>query len=165
MARIVGNNRDNRLRGTGEDDSILGRGGDDRIWGRDDDDRLRGGGGNDRFFGGDDQDVLDGGRGNDRMTGGDDGDRFVFRFGRDVITDFRADDDDDPDDSRDSIIVDIDFGDVIDLRDMPGIDSFRDIRDVAHQRAADAVLRFSDRHQLTIENFRVAELDREDFLF
>ena len=35
------------------------------------------------------------------MTGGGDDDRFVFRFGRDVITDFRPGDDDDDDDDDD----------------------------------------------------------------
>ena len=109
---------------------ILGRGGSDRLEGRGDDDRLLGNAGADRLIGGDDDDVLDGGRGNDRMTGGGDDDRFVFRFGRDVITDFPPgddddDDDDDGDDDRD--------GDVIDLRDVPGINSFADIRDLARR--------------------------------
>ena len=64
--------------------------------------------------------------------------------------------DDDDDDGRD--------GDVIDLRDMPGINSFRDVRDVARQRDEDVVLRFSDQHRLTIEDFRVGQLERDDFL-
>ena len=66
------------------------------------------------------------------------------------------DDDDDDDDDDD--------GDVIDLRDMPGINSFGDVRDVARQRGDDVVLRFSDRNRLTIEDFRIADLDRDDFL-
>jgi len=160
MARIQGNNRNNTLRGTNDDDEIYGRGGNDRLEGRGDDDRLFGQDGDDQLFGNDDDDVLDGGRGNDRLTGGGDDDRFVFRFGRDVITDFRPDDDDGGDDDND----DDRDGDVIDLRGMSGIDSFGDVLDAARQRGDDVVLRFSDRDRLTIEDFRVADLDREDFL-
>ena len=117
------------------------------------------------------------------MTGGGDDDRFVFRFGRDVITDFRPGDDDDDDDDEtatagaamagaamtsDEWVAggdDDDDGDIIDLRDMPGINSFSDIRDVARNNGDDVVLRFSDDNQLRIEDFRVGQLERDDFLF
>jgi hypothetical protein len=82
MALIVGTNSNDLLLGTPVADRLVGRG---------DDDRLFGAGGNDVLNGGDDHDVLHGGAGNDRLTGGDDGDRFIFTAGRDVITDFDAD--------------------------------------------------------------------------
>ena len=157
MARIEGNGGDNQLNGTDNDDTILGKGGADRLEGRGDDDKLDGGKGKDQLFGNDDDDVLDGGNGNDRMTGGGDDDRFVFRFGHDVITDFGPGNDDDDDDDDD--------GDVIDLRDMPGINSFGDIRDVAQNKGGDVVLRFSTDNQLRIEDFKVGQLDNNDFLF
>ncbi len=50
---------------------------------------------------------------------------------------------------------DDDDGDVIDLRDMPGINSFSDIRDVAQNKGGDVVLRFSNDNQLRIEDFKV----------
>jgi Ca2+-binding RTX toxin-like protein len=162
MARIVGNDRNNNLRGTGEDDTIEGRGGSDTLHGRGDDDRLVGGKGADRLDGGDDDDVLEGGAGNDRLTGGDDDDRFVFGKGRDRITDFRPGDDDDDDDDDGGDDRD---GDVIDLRDVRGINSFADIRDAAKNKNGDVVLSFSRDDKLTIDDFRVGELERDDFLW
>jgi hypothetical protein len=159
MARIEGNNRDNKLNGTGDDDEIYGNGGHDKIEGRGDDDKLFGNKGNDHLHGGDDDDVLKGGNGNDRLTGGGDDDRFVFTSGRDVIKDFRPGDDDDGDDDDDR------DGDVIDLRDVKGINSFSDIKDAAKNKDGDVVLRFSSDDKLTIEVFRVSQLDRDDFLF
>ena len=70
-------------------------------------------------------------RGNDRMTGGDDGDRFVFRFGRDVITDFDADEP-----------AGEDGDDVLDLRGIPGLDTFAQLRAAASQDGDDLVLTF-----------------------
>lgn len=162
MARLVGNNRDNRIDGTDDDDVILGLAGRDRLHGRGDSDRLDGGSGNDHLFGGDDSDVLIGGRGNDMLTGGSDGDRFVFGAGRDVITDFQANDDDDDGDDDDG--GQDDDGDVIDLRGLAGIDSFADIRAAARQQGDDLVLRFDADTRLTLLDTRWAELDRDDFL-
>ena len=47
---------------------------------------------------------------------------------------------------------------------MPGIDSFADIRAVARRDGDDLVLRFSDDNRLRIEDIRLSELDRDDFL-
>ena len=144
MALIKGDASDNVLRGTGRNDRIFGRG---------DDDRLSGRGGNDLLKGGDDEDVLNGGRGNDRMVGGDDSDRFVFRFGRDVITDFDADEP-----------AGEDGDDILDLRGIAGLDSFADVRAAASNQAGDLVLDFG-RHEVTLLDFRLSELDRADVLF
>jgi Ca2+-binding RTX toxin-like protein len=69
MATIIGNNRDNTLRGTEEEDSISGRGGDDRLYGEDGDDLLDGGSGDDSLHGGAGWNELHGMWGNDRLHG------------------------------------------------------------------------------------------------
>lgn len=87
------------LHGDAGDDLLLGGGGIDRLWGDAGNDTIRGGGGNDLLYGGGGNDRLEGGPGNDRLeggagndilTGGFGRDTFVFTEGRDVITDFRA---------------------------------------------------------------------------
>ena len=47
---------------------------------------------------------------------------------------------------------------------MPGIDSFADVREVARRDGDDLVLRFSRANQLRLEDIRLAELERDDFL-
>jgi Ca2+-binding RTX toxin-like protein len=143
MALINGDASDNVLRGTGGRDRIFGRGDDDRLFGR---------AGNDRLVGGDDDDVLVGGRGNDRLVGGDDGDRFVFRFGRDVITDFDADEP-----------AGEDGDDILDLRGIPGLDSFAEVRAAAHNAGGDLVLDFG-RNEVVLLDFQLSELGRADVL-
>ena len=143
MALINGDDSDNVLRGTRRDDRMFGRGDDDQLFGR---------GGNDRLRGGDDDDVLNGGRGNDRMTGGDDGDRFVFKSGRDMITDFDADEPSGEDGD-----------DVLDLRGIPGLDTFADVRAAATNEGDDLVLTFG-RHELVLLDFQRSELGRADVL-
>jgi serralysin len=76
MARIIGNNNDERLIGTSFADRIAGNGGDDFIFG------LRG------------TDRLGGGLGFDNLFGGRDADTFVFISGdtaRDQVRDFEND--------------------------------------------------------------------------
>ena len=78
MARLFGNDDDNRLTGTGVADLIYGRSGDDRLYGlggndtidaSDGDDTVNGGAGNDSLNGGDGFDQLAGGDGNDTLNG------------------------------------------------------------------------------------------------
>ena len=57
------------------------------------------------------------------------------------------------------------MGDVIDLRDVAGINSFSDVRDAARNRDGDVVLSFGGGNRLTIEDFRVGQMDRDDFLW
>jgi Ca2+-binding RTX toxin-like protein len=92
MATIgVGNDRDNRIAGTGGNNALYGGlGADD----------LRGYGGDDELRGGDGEDVLTGGRGLDLMYGGAGDDRFVFNSpldslasAPDVVSKFRRDGD------------------------------------------------------------------------
>ena len=96
--------------------------------------------------------MLVGGRGNDRMVGGDDGDRFVFNSGRDVITDFDADEPSGEDGD-----------DVLDLRGIAGLDSFAEVRAAARNEGDDLVLTFG-RHELVLLDFQRSELDQADVL-
>ena len=60
MAEVKGNNENNTLDGTEDDDDILGKDGNDKLNG----------------FGGDD--YLVGGKGKDKLTGGEGEDAFIF---------------------------------------------------------------------------------------
>lgn len=74
-----GNNKNNRLRGTEEGDTLIGAGGNDSLFGLDEADVMSGGAGNDTLSGGKGRDTLDGGNGNDLYIVDDDkgGDRIV----------------------------------------------------------------------------------------
>ncbi|MGB3494264.1 MAG: hypothetical protein WBA57_16155 [Elainellaceae cyanobacterium] len=94
MATIVGNGRNNRLRGTGGKDLIRGRGGDDRLFGLDGEDILDGAAGNDileggsqsdTLLGGSGSDIINGGSGNDTIDGGSAGDIINGGSGSDTI--------------------------------------------------------------------------------
>lgn len=135
---MEGSNADDRLRGYSGNDLIRGNKGDDRLFG----DK-----GLDRLNGGDGADVLDGGNGSDLLIGGRGADRFVFKRGLDEIRDFQ------------------DGRDVIDLRGVPGIDRFADIRAVAQTSDDDLLLNFSRDRALLIVDFDREDLDRSDFLF
>ena len=85
MARIIGNNRNNILFGTGSADTISGRGGSDVINGGAGNDRIDGGSGNDQVLGGTGNDRIDGGRGNDVIDGGSGSDVIDGGSGNDQI--------------------------------------------------------------------------------
>jgi Ca2+-binding RTX toxin-like protein len=72
MARIIGNNFPNILRGTNGADLIKGLGSFDALYGRS---------GNDALYGGASNDFLDGGKGKDLFVGGAGKDVFNFRSG------------------------------------------------------------------------------------
>lgn len=135
---MEGSNADERLRGYSGNDLLRGKGGDDRLFG----DK-----GLDRLNGGDGADVLNGGTGSDLLIGGRGADRFVFTRGFDEIRDFR------------------DGRDVIDLRNLPDIDRFADIRSAARQEGDDLRLIFDDDRVLLIADFDREDLDRSDFIF
>ena len=77
MAKIRGNNRNNRLRGTKRKDTILGLGGNDVLQGLGGDDLLTGGPGRDR---------LEGGQGNDTYIVDGNDDRVIERGGQGTDT-------------------------------------------------------------------------------
>lgn len=75
------------------DDHISGDSGANRLFGREGADALFGREGNDYLNGGAMADTLSGGAGNDTLRGGHHGDLFIYDGGRDVIEDFRANQD------------------------------------------------------------------------
>ncbi len=81
--------------GDGGNDTFSGGSGNDTLLGMGGNDVLNGGGGNDTIEGGRGNDTITGASGNDNLKGGYGDDTFIFGFrdGRDVITDFDADDD------------------------------------------------------------------------
>lgn len=106
MARFLGTNGNDTLRGTKSKDEMWGRGGDDVVsgWlgddtlngeggndilyggaaglsGFDGNDRLYGGAGNDWLYGGTGIDQVNGGEGNDILYGGDGDDTWSYRSG------------------------------------------------------------------------------------
>ncbi|PLX39346.1 MAG: hypothetical protein C0606_02125 [Hyphomicrobiales bacterium] len=124
---LNGNLGNDTLSGGAGGDRLDGGFGADRLYGGNDNDVLRGGTGDDFLNGGSGSDVLRGGAGNDvlrggtggnRLFGGEGSDRFVFSdgFGRDRIADFTLGED------------------IIDLRQMSGVDEFADleIRSTVH---------------------------------
>ncbi|GEP61566.1 family 16 glycosylhydrolase [Reyranella soli] len=78
----MGDNGNNVMAGTAEDDAFDGVGGDDV---------LSGGAGNDTLLGGDGNDIIDGGTGRNIVSGGAGSDQFDFRSGQNALSDTLAD--------------------------------------------------------------------------
>ncbi|HEY5799617.1 MAG TPA: hypothetical protein VIT92_05320, partial [Burkholderiaceae bacterium] len=87
--------RDTTYRADNGNDVAFGGDGADKLYGENGDDILFGGAGRDLLDGGNGGDILVGGAGNDVLTGGNGSDIFVLSAsgGRDVITDFKPEND------------------------------------------------------------------------
>ncbi|SFO55405.1 Hemolysin-type calcium-binding repeat-containing protein [Cohaesibacter marisflavi] len=85
MNEITGDDSNDRLYGTGDDDMITGLEGRDRILGGDGDDTLSGGDGKDKIFGGDGADTIYGGADKDRLLGEDGNDTIYGDGGNDKL--------------------------------------------------------------------------------
>ena len=135
------------LAGDDGNDELDGDAGNDRLLGGAGNDDLDGGSGFDFLHGGTGRDTLDGGAGADTLTGGAGADVFEFELGdgRDRITDFRNGED------------------RLDIDDYSAAQVNALIRS-AQQVGDDVVLRLSADTTITIDNFRVAQLDSSDFL-
>jgi len=83
---IVGDAKDNVIRGLDGRDTLEGLGGNDHLFGGRGMDFLKGGDGKDRLEGGDDRDRLEGGNGNDALFGGRGDDLLFDGRGSDVLT-------------------------------------------------------------------------------
>ena len=155
---------DDELHGGGGMDLVLGGRGNDRLYGDAGNDTVAGHLGNDELDGGAGDDTLDGGAGQDRLTGGlgddtlwgdrcgpEDEDVFVYApgHGADTIKDFQ------------------DGLDRIDLSAFAGISGFSELN--ASQEGADVVIDFSSQggagDSITLENFNLADLGADDFIF
>jgi hypothetical protein len=82
---LVGDRKNNVLRGREGNDIIHGKGGNDKLYGRAGNDRLFGNQGNDTLVGGAGSDTLNGGAGNDRLVGNSGDDRLVGGQGNDTL--------------------------------------------------------------------------------
>jgi hypothetical protein len=78
---IVGNNRNNTLRGTSSPDFIRGLGGNDIIYGYGSADRLYGGRGDDTIYGGTGSDKIYGWHGINKLYGGNGNDFIISTYG------------------------------------------------------------------------------------
>ncbi|MDH6267027.1 Ca2+-binding RTX toxin-like protein [Rhizobium sp. SG_E_25_P2] len=156
MARIYGNDRNNRLDGTANGDDIEGRGGNDILYGFAGHDDLEGGSGNDKLYGGagnDDleggsgADILDGGAGNNDLEGGAGADIFIFKQGVTEIDDFA---------SNDTVRIESDLG----------VDNFSELKALARTTdgGEDLVFDFG-RHELRFDETRLSDLKASDFDF
>ncbi|MEZ5755091.1 MAG: calcium-binding protein [Paracoccaceae bacterium] len=139
----VGNDR---LFGLAGNDEIDGGRGDDLLEGGAGADDLDGQAGNDSLFGGDGNDLLNGGAGDDVLAGGAGADIFEFYpgSGRDVITDFTN--------GQDRIEID-GFGRV----------AVEALIGAARQVGGDVVLDLGAGRAITLQDFRLADLDLSDF--
>ena len=104
-----------------------------------------------KLGGTDGHDILIGKRGNDTLTGGDGPDTFVFKTGdgRDMITDFRPAE-----------------GDRIDLSDVDGITSYRDmVHNHLSERSGDLRIIDGDGDVIILSNVSADDLHKGDFAF
>lgn len=85
MAIIDGDDTNNSLTGTADDDILHGLRGDDTLNGANGDDKVYGDEGNDVLMGGQGMDLLDGGPGDDMMAGGIDDDSYIVDSPGDLV--------------------------------------------------------------------------------
>ncbi|MFD0982102.1 M10 family metallopeptidase C-terminal domain-containing protein [Tropicimonas aquimaris] len=144
---IIGGAGRDRLLGGADRDTLRGDAGVDMLSGGTGNDRLFGGGGTDDLNGGDGNDVIDGGGGNDILSGGRGADRFVFApgSGRDVIADWGI------------------GADVLDLAAW-GIDTFRQVKNLATHVEDDLVLELGPKSELTLAGVTLDEIQAADVI-
>lgn len=86
MVDRIGDNSNNILIGTPNDDFIDGRAGNDLLYGNEGNDTLNGRYGRDNLYGGDGNDILKGGNGNDFLDGGPGVDTLTGGSGKDTFS-------------------------------------------------------------------------------
>ncbi|MDE0705681.1 MAG: calcium-binding protein [Rhodospirillaceae bacterium] len=181
---LIGQNGMDKMFGGGGDDILDGQGGDDELHGGGGKDLVLGGGGNDTLYGGagddtldghDGDDTLHGGAGNDTLNGGAGADRLIGGLGDDTLWgDFCNPDAQDqdtfvyaPGHGADTIK---DFQDGLDRIDLSAFDGISDFSDLSAKQDGDnVVIDFSPwgdgGDSITLENFNLADLGAEDFIF
>ncbi|MEM9217122.1 MAG: PA14 domain-containing protein [Cyanobacteria bacterium P01_F01_bin.150] len=82
---IIGSAENDKFWGNGGDDQLVGNAGKDGLWGGTGNDQLDGGSENDRLYGDEGEDSLKGGAGNDKLLGGADADMLDGQAGRDRL--------------------------------------------------------------------------------
>jgi len=150
MAKIEGDDRDNKLKGTDGNDEIRARDGNDVLKGGNGNDILRGDDGDDRLIGGNGNDRMRGDHGNDTLTGGTGADRFIFNLDgdTDTVTDFSSAQ-----------------GDKLDMSNF-GFASFEEAMSHAEQVGDNVVFSNLDVDQETVilQNVDINTLDAGDFI-
>jgi Ca2+-binding RTX toxin-like protein len=139
------------ISGSYGDDIIRGAGGNDVLNGDSGSDRLDGGAGKDTLKGGLGLDRLIGGTGNDKLFGGAGADTFVFskNAGQDTIKDFVAK-------GSDHDFIDLSAYD---------IKSFAELkRNFMEQDHHDVVIAIGHKVEITIEDMKLNELAKADFI-
>ena len=89
---LIGDEKDNIIKGTSGSDYIKGLGGNDKLYGRNGSDHMEGGAGDDEMYGDAGNDRMHGGKGRDRMYGGADRD---FMYGDEDDDEIYGEDGDD----------------------------------------------------------------------
>ncbi|MDE4274376.1 hypothetical protein PXK58_08630 [Phaeobacter gallaeciensis] len=155
-AAVIGSRDDDTLDGTSSGETINGKRGSDILNGLEGRDVLIGGAGKDSLNGGEGRDILkggkgsdtlDGGFGDDKLNGGRGDDTFVFSGGADIVVGFRD-------------------GDVVDMTNATGIDSFEDLlENHVSGRGRTVVIEDDLADTMTLKGLRINELDADDFLF
>jgi Ca2+-binding RTX toxin-like protein len=145
---------DNIRTGSG-DDFLSGGAGRDRLAGGSGDDHLLGDiagkGGDDRLLGGSGNDIIEADRGDDRLSGGAGADAFhiAANSGRDRIDDFSGTDGQ---------------GDMIDLRDIAGIDDWAALEGHISARRRGLVIDFEGGNVLVLKGLDTGDVSESDFL-
>ena len=88
----IGNNKANKLKGSGKDDYIVGKKGNDTLKGKDGDDEMKGDGGKDKLIAGNGDDTGKGGGGDDTIEAGAGDDNFKGNGGADILKGEAGDD-------------------------------------------------------------------------
>ena len=164
--RIGGDENNNWLAGTYEDDLILGFGGRDKLVGKDGDDHVFGGDGNDTVRGNRGEDDLHGEDGNDLLAGGRDDDRLDGGAGRDFLIGGRGNDTFvfKAGNERD-MILDFGYGqDVIELSGFQ-VESFDQVMASARQSWWNVKIDLGDGDTLVLKNKLIWQLSEDDFSF
>jgi len=145
---LTGTAGDEKLDGAAGNDTLVAGGGADTLVGGAGADSLDGGTGFDSLSGGDGDDFVSGGKGDDVLTGGRGVDVFSFgsNFGHDVITDFKAVEDE------------IRFNGA-------GFTSFSDMLSHTTQVGANVVITNAAGDTLQLNNIQISSLQSADFLF
>lgn len=137
----------------GGNDNFYAGDGNDKLYGDNGNDKLYGGSGNDRVEGGAGRDLIHGGTGKDVLIGGTNIDTFLFKTGdgKDTIRDF---------DARGGDHDKIDLSDVASIKDWADLKAHHLVKD-----GADVIINAGSGDQLRLEDVKLTDLDKGDFLF
>ena len=164
------------MEGHGGDDDLYGGYGHDELYGGEGDDYLSGGGGNNLLYGGAGDDTLSSSTGNDTLYGDEANDTLDGWKGNDTLYGGAGDDVLDGGEGSDTFVFAAGHGndrirdfadgeDLIDLAQLSGIAGFDDVTITADGNDAVIDLTAHGGGTIRLQDFDVADLDAEDFVF